>query len=147
MKYYQPELEEFHVGFEYEFKHSDYPECDWIKYNSPEFNWELEDCPFGKSDLSEYRVKYLDEQDIKDLGWKEIGSSKSPFTKMIYTTFEILKEVGFNTGTGYHLVKMENHKVKISMFEYSSYGATSEGITLFCKNKSELKRLMKQLGI
>lgn len=144
MKYYTPTIEEFHVGFEYEFYHSS---KSWIdcRFGEPD-DWNIQDIQ-EEIEEQKIRVKYLDEQDIKKLGWKEIGSSESPFTKMIYTTFEILVEVGFNTGIGYHLVIIENHKVKISVFEYSSYGAASEGITLFCKNKSELIKLMNQLGI
>jgi len=78
-KYYTPEIEEFKVGFEFEFMHSDYKEQGWKKYNTPEFNFEKEDCPFGGKDLSEYRVKYLDREDIESLGWsflEKIGDSE-----------------------------------------------------------------------
>lgn len=143
MTYYTPTIEEFYPGFEFQEFYAE-GWHDRICWKDDFQNILSSDKDF---DFTNYRVKYLDEQDIKKLGWKEIGSSESPFTKMIYTTFEILVEVGFNTGIGYHLVIIENHKVKISVFEYSSYGAASEGITLFCKNKSELIKLMNQLGI
>lgn len=68
-KYYTPESWEFRDGFEYEFRHKESPkEFGWKRFKTPELNWEREDCPLGLSDLSEYRVKYLDKDDIEDLG-------------------------------------------------------------------------------
>ena len=78
-KYYTPEIEEFHVGFEYEFRHDDFKEDGWIKYSTPEFNPEREDSFIGKSDLSEYRVKYLDREDIESLEFIFNGNERGKF--------------------------------------------------------------------
>lgn len=125
-KYYTPSIEEFHVGFEFEFQHSDYPESGWIEYDTPELNWELEDCPFGKKDLSEYRVKYLDKQDIESLGWVFVWAEDVPsFRKedVILSWWTNTVKIRINLTTGWQLF---------------------DG---FVKNKSELKKLMQQLGI
>jgi len=63
--YYTPKIEEFYVGFEYEFRHSDYKELGWKRYNTPEFNWEREDAITANSNMSQFRVKYLDQEDIE----------------------------------------------------------------------------------
>lgn len=169
MKYYQPELEEFHLGFEYEEYSQGYqydvklltenPEVQlqilsepqltegWVKriYNQDDFII-LEDGEISTY-VPEVRVKHLDEQDIQDLGWKVAGESKSPFTDMIYTTFKITNEVGFNTGSDYYLVLTENNRIEITVFEYSSYGGDKGNLFFNIKNKSELRKLMKHLGI
>jgi len=74
-KYYTPTIEEFHVGFEFEFRHSDYKEDGWKKFTTPVFNMEREDCPFACQTLEEYRVKYLDREDIESLGFTRINNS------------------------------------------------------------------------
>jgi hypothetical protein len=83
-KYYTPEIEEFHVGFEYEIIHN----SEWIKTKVYEHtiggdfvfeiknagHWDVENKP---------RVKYLDKADIADeLGvrWQDISSDQEHWT-------------------------------------------------------------------
>jgi len=159
MKYYTPELEEFHIGFEYDFleQHGS-PNEKWVSKTLTEISDGEDDMYLGNTlhAIEKYervylrnaiRVKYLDEQDIKDLGWEVVGESKSPFTDKIYTTFKITHEIGFNTGSDYYLVLTENNRIEITVFEYSSYGGDKGNLFLTIKNKGELKKLMKQLGI
>lgn len=119
VKYYTPELEEFHIGFEYE-----------IHYDDGD-HWGKQICEYGMTryeyeHLSNHRplrVKYLDEDDIKELSWKRDSGNKD----------FILDE---------YQLELIDDKVLIS----SEYGFD----TLFwgtIKNKSELKKLMSQLGI
>lgn len=133
-KYYTPELEEFHYGFEYE--------CKFIEKNKGEV-WLKSECGIdfclghiGDRDENQIysiskkaiRVKYLDQEDIESLGFIHI-------VKNIYTT-----HIG---GDGYLIYKYDN-KIIIS------YGDIHESDNLFIgiiKNKSELKKLMKQLNI
>lgn len=169
MKYYTPELEEFHVGFEYEEYSQGYqydvklltekpdiqlrilsePELvtDWVKrvYKLDSFVTEID----GEIStyIPEVRVKYLDEQDIKDLGWELQGESPSPYTGRPLKTFKITKEIGFNTGSDYFLETTDSIKIMITIFEYSSYSGGKEEMSFTIKNKSELRKLMKQLGI
>ena len=133
-KYYTPIIEEFHIGFEFEFKHSDYPENGWGKYDTPVVNVEYEDCPFACSDLSEYRVKYLDKFDIENLGFKIYGKGNKTF------------HVKTNTNYILHLLGnfcLINKEVKLP-------DGTIVNKDIFygiIKNKSELKVLLKTLGI
>ncbi len=62
-KYYTPSIEEFHVGFEYEFFHNN----EWRKQT---FSL-IDGWP---KDLKDSKVKYLDQEDIEGLQWnKEDG--------------------------------------------------------------------------
>lgn len=135
-KYYTPKIEEFHVGFSFEFKHRDYPYSGWIKYDTPEFNWELEDCPIGKKDLSEYRVKYLDESDIVAEGWEKI--SEGVFSIRNSSNISVIMSLGIG-------------KENWIILEKSSYeGGQEEEYRKFVgtiRNKSELKKVMEMVGI
>ena len=68
-KYYIPEIEEFHVGFEVETMSS--KTNDWVNYTIT-----VDDC-LGTWDifLTKTRIKYLDREDIESLGWKHTGHS------------------------------------------------------------------------
>lgn len=69
-KYYTPKLEEFHIGFKYEFQYIDHN--DWIK-DSLEYNLLYDhdlDSVFEETKNGRLRVKYLDQEDIEELGWK-----------------------------------------------------------------------------
>jgi hypothetical protein len=92
-------------------------------------------------DIDKIRVKYLDEQDIKSLGftqtetiphWFELKSKIQPGSyRLIYTYLEIDEKV--LTG------------VSIIYFKGDYADPIVRGITI--KNKSELKRLLNQLNI
>lgn len=127
-KYYTPVVEEFYVGFEYEYLTVD---SKWIKDTfmsiKPEDTEQmdfstiesiLKKCP------TELRVKYLDKEDILSLAWEQ--------GKLPYQFFD-----------GIHmLVVLDHHRISITH--------TADDQCLFygeIKNKSELRILMKQLGI
>ena len=89
-KYYTPKIGEFCVGFECEMKNSSDPKYfEWEKcIFKDDFSCELsEDYCFEYlfADLKEgnIRVKYLDEQDILDLGWTKT-EDKCPHTDKNY---------------------------------------------------------------
>jgi len=63
-KYYTPEIEEFHVGFEYESLNNN---NEWVKSKYGGF---LPFHPQTYIDKKEFRVKHLDRQDIEEFGWK-----------------------------------------------------------------------------
>ena len=138
-KYYTPEIEEFHVGFEYEIlemgsKTKYHPatlnDCDDLTgdYDGLTLLYEIA----SKRHL--VRVKHLDREDIESLGFKRdlmrgnnVFSKSHPKNKSIITTLRTYFE-------------MDKGRVTLSsnarMF-----------IDVDLKNKSELKRLLKQLGI
>lgn len=126
-KYYTPEIEEFYVGFEFE----------WLNRNTFEKHIFMCQSQFTFDDFPELakqsRVKYLDQEDIESLGWKE--EIDSPDGR-----FSILKD-----DIWYYLIQYgHNQKYEIRCmnpsYKYGSFLGT-------IKNKSELHKLMKQLGI
>lgn len=135
-KYYTPKMEEFHEGFEYEFKHRDYPDSEWKKCLTPEWNPEREDSPLFKTNLSEYRVKYLDREDMEKEGF--IIDRQEGFTfvssSMLIKGREIKEglEIIYNTESKWLLI------------------TTGGNVTRFsgeCKNISEFRKLIKMLKI
>lgn len=131
-KYYTPSLEEFHVGFEFEFKHPDYPEQDWMKYSTPELNVEHEDCPFTYKNLKDFRVKYLDREDIESLGFKHVVDKGFDHSYDEYWVSGqwYIKNIWIN--------KAEGLEIGSAMYEKQFQGNI--------KNKSELRKILKMCG-
>ena len=131
-KYYTPEIEEFHVGFEFEALFTDNkkePNLRWVKMNEPfQFKRLYEWLGLPEPGL---RVKYLDKEDIESLGlklWQIPGDSFDWEFYLDSEKGESLGKVTFN----------ENNTID----ELELFG------TIFnIKNKSELKRILKQLSI
>lgn len=149
-KYYTPELNEFHVGFECEWQCKIRNEtwskqiCDTdlinIAYDAIEHADEEE--PFEE----QFRVKYLDKEDIESLGF--ISSNVRDVLK---EEAEFIK--GFKKDT-YILYIQEDKKLVIyNQKEYDISnkitGNWTEEILFkgYIKNKSKLIKLLKQLQI
>lgn len=140
-KYYTPSIEEFCVGLEYEAipKEGKPVKCVFPKYPRAGIDW-------GTNNVYEIlerglntRVKYLDEEDIEELGWKKCENYDREYGSLI--TYSI-----YNNDEEYIAILSvyQDKKIRIA-------GGTNHPRFLFfygiIKNKSELKRLMKQLGI
>jgi len=132
-KYYTPQIEDFHVGFEFEFETGIE---GWKKFTLE--NDRIDATLRNVKDFpTQFRVKYLESNDVESLGWK----------KMIWK-FEdkIVEFFGINeTGEYLHpyeaeLTILKGNRIKISKGEFSQ-------ITFIIKNKCELKTLMNQLNI
>lgn len=129
MKYYTPEIEEFHIGFEYEWLDDEKEDPTWIKATTPtaiEIKG-YEDIVYG------LRVKYLDREDIEELGFIELG-----------------QEDYYLHGDLNNLRIEKLHHKDIPCFyriNYDNEDIGSTNLFVSIKNKSELKRLMKQLGL
>lgn len=149
-KYYTPELEEFHVGFEYEYK--DGPESDfepkihtvfteqekrmWV-HEFREFEGKYVTAPIF------YRVKYLDREDIESLGWKKFNGFNNNFCRETFTTYE--REDGY-------LMTIHNNCYEQAYWFYihnqkDGNEQKHEEFRIKIKNKSELKKVLKMLGI
>ena len=143
LKYYTPSIEEFHVGFEYEVLSSP-SEDKWKKCKIRPKSCRLQQIvDFGGTvGLNDFRVKYLDKDDIESLGFYETKLKDS--NEVVY-----LKDVnqGFNTGYTVALSINHNSFVTISYKSFSSYMNKEYSIDVIIKNKSELARLLKQLNI
>jgi hypothetical protein len=140
MKYYTPEIDEFHVGFECEIQSS------WGMQKGIYPSILREDTLTGfqlqkigetetlKKVISGIRVKYLDKKDIESLGFS------------YYKTHPGMEQMEFDKGE-YELTYDTNFKGK----QWLRINLEGEGdVTLFSgsiKNKSELKKLLKQLNI
>lgn len=137
-KYYIPNIEEFYVGFEFEYRNS---KAKYIKSN--DFSYTLmeidSDCINNlKSDLqnNQIRVKYLDKEDIEELEFKEW----IPPYAMI---------AGWKTYINQNESFIINFKDNMVNIHYNNF-IMGDNECIFkgrLKNKSELKKLLKQLGI
>jgi len=138
-QYYQPKIEEFHIGFEYEFKsNSDYGyhskhDCkEWTEQRYVGGACDEGDETYCikmaiEGDNCEVRVKCLDEQDIIDLGWHEnLKHNKDGF-----------------------LFCIERIESKVLITQVGTAALKQDAVLFFgnIKNKSELKRIMQMLKI
>jgi len=151
-KYYQPKIEEFCIGFEFEkydersatYKENNFKPTNWHKFKYDLKSIRLSQLPVHLQE-KKIRVKYLDQQDIENLGWEHYGKAVCNWYK---------KEGMFDDGfasygkwTKLKLLHCSNSRIKILAYE-PSWGEIET--VLFageCKNKSELKKLMQQLNI
>lgn len=133
-KYYTPTIEEFHVGFEYEAEDYDGKGIFfWAEevYKGEEMRTfliqELED--------KKIRVKYLDQEDIKSLGW----------VKGKYKSLNIYQKGNYIITTPLEAYN-NTHVIDISILKVIGEGIDRmfRGVI---KNKSELKKLMQQLRL
>lgn len=148
-EYYVPSIEEFYVGFEYEYLTI---KGEWIKDifgSTKPFDTEQMDFDIVRkisNDLpDELRVKYLDKEDIESLGLKVSDKCVRKYVDLF--------EANYNDR------RREDDKVRL-IYTYSnkhvlisignSKASYPEWKTLFTgttRNISELKIVLKQIGI
>ena len=121
-KYYVPNITEFHVGFEYQIE--DLGDDGKSKVWRDQIFEGEETRTYFIEELSrkEIRVKYLDKEDIESLGFKHY--SLSTYNYKEYS----LERIGVDN--------------KLSISHYGNCIFLG-----YIKNKSELKKLLKQLKI
>lgn len=141
-KYYTPSIKEFHIGFEYEWLKEN---GEWKKESSPK---EITIKDFEKQKYG-LRIKYLDKQDIEELGWK---FSKTNKIKNWYLGSEewFNRTIPSNpSGRYWSLCLHHDPELKtIKITANTNYGEIDEVFFEgLIKNKSELKRLMNQIGV
>jgi len=138
-KYYTPEIEEFHVGFEYEIRDPDF------QGQSDEEEWKKK--VFDRSTLmdtlqhwkffQDYRVKCLDEQDIKECGWKKSAEQRDLYSINWIDNPNEKKNAIW-------MAKVNENKYQITDCRHTWHFVLFVGTI---KNKSELKRIMKMICI
>lgn len=131
-KYYTPELEEFHYGFEYQiyedFDH--FPEKSWINQTYGTNGTNPEEMGYVPDKKESIRVKHLDQEDIESFGFKYIKKGWLYDYKVFrYNGIEL-----YFRGDG-------------SMLISPGLGRPSVIFEGTVKNKSEFSRLLRQLGI
>ena len=152
MKYYTPEIDEFHVGFECEIQSS------WGMQKGIYPSILREDTLTGfqlqkigetetlKKVISGIRVKYLDKEDIESCGFGNYKKSVCAWYELEGHFEDSFASYGY--WTKIRLIHCESdNKIKILAFEHSW---DEEETVLFqgkIKNKSELKKLLKKLNI
>lgn len=156
-KYYTPDIKEFRVGFECETNYclfhssrSDHQEFEKLIITEDNIVLIL-DSYIGDAYSSEFRVKYLDRQDIEELGFIFSGKSVDDWYKKEYS---LRLESGhwFNSFRLQHDRNNTFQTVQDHCYNIKIYGCIAgcdddvlfEGII---KNKSELKELLEKLGI
>lgn len=135
-KFYVPKIEEFYVGFEFEWFGSK-GKVGSLRSNAIE-SWDKviikDKQQLSDICISNYiiRVKYLDKEDIESLGFEKIRDGEYQIeSKPRYATW---------------VLKVRDDKLRIRFYHPDD----SQGENWFygiIKNKSELKKLLQQLGI
>ncbi len=168
-KYYTPNISEFHVGFEYEYTNTSHQvamidfEKDTVeRVGEPTKVWDKNTYQgYGFNDVRKLidrealRVKYLDKEDIESLGWEydnnaEPIPSRDDWNVPKTTDYElplafIYTKTQLMDGRGYYLYLYKDNTVWIDYIkDCCGMGYIFKGKI---KNKSELKVLLKQLGI
>lgn len=143
-KFYTPDLEDFHIGFEYEYKYND--ARSWTKkVFGPDSFLHLDEIE--TKDFC--RVKYLDREDIESLGWIR---EEFPMALRLFFTKEVDR---FGVKETYSLLYVPQtswvliYKTQGYIIEHPDK-ITTTGTTVFAgeiKNKSELKRILKQVKL
>ena len=127
-KYYTPEIEDFHVGFEYQSEED--------PYNSIWENQKIETYRdlanameyYGNDADVDVRVKHLDREDIESLGFEE------------------------DLGQEHYSIEFEENEIRMESLHpdglYRIEIKEPRQLMFFTiKNKSELKKILKQIGI
>lgn len=148
-KHYVPKIQEFYEGFRFE-----YQEIEYAQWTHQEYSEGLE---FEGIKVSEWlgrsvdsfdnniRVRYLDQQDIEELGWiKDTRRSAGE-----YMAFYI-ESNGFDNFK--YSLTVEGQKIQI--FYNAMYFPTMKSESRFnclfhghCKNYNELKTIMEQTEV
>jgi hypothetical protein len=131
IKYYIPEIEEFYVGFEFEYEsYEDYWKKSIFRFDN-DYGLNNLSLIINWLDNKEIRVKYLDKEDIENLGWEYLDDDRITY---IYSK------------DNYELQYSLDDKI-ISILERINNTTGNRVVIYPIKNKSELKKLMKQLNI
>lgn len=145
-KYYTPKLEEFYIGFEFETLDDN---KGWQKSRLVSGRQLDQGIEIGTyNDTVNVRVKYLDKQDVEELG--------TEFNKEGFSKHLNVKYLGFNSEK--HNI-MVAHYLDINKISIATLDPSKNPIMLktnwddkqvnfiACKNKSELKKIMKMINI
>ena len=142
--YYAPNIEEFHIGFEFEIFNNDTDKYDKHTYIEDDDVFGLEDCRDYYEDL---RVKYLDEEDILSFPHMTklepmenpyadnyLGVEMDPFQRYL---------LDINALHRYEILMLHDRARSIINISDMSGNHEFRGE---CLNKSELKRLLFKIG-
>jgi hypothetical protein len=146
-KYYTPSQNEIHPGFECEVQ--PIGEEEFIKHQITGA-----DIDIRVRNVKQIRVKYLDKEDIENLGWNESILYTAQFEIKMILPEAVCGGIKINKIT-YFIDFIDENTLNIRMFNLDNikYTMQKDNITPILifhgkiKNKSELKKLMQQLNI
>ncbi len=140
-KYYTPEKEEFHIGFEY-FVRVTKDDDLWVKCTLLADNIDVNyDRIVNSPEM--IKVKCLDREDIESLGWVLAN-------ELFYFDLKGVIEKDSEYFLGAHFVPFPDYEMRFSVDDSHLIILDFNRDIVFqgtIKNKSELRRLMKQLNI
>jgi hypothetical protein len=163
-KYYTPEIEEFHVGFEYERRMKE-DNDDFMQYDGPAWIGCTypNDCALGNAstklglkylekDIDRCRVKYLDREDIESLGFI---MRKEQFGDTYLYRLDLVKPLfPHHTELDTLYLAYYRHDARCILFlqKIKRVGIDEERpetqlFNGYIKNKSELKKVLKMIGL
>lgn len=136
-KYYTPTIDEFCFGFEYEWREGDDETTPWIKaicdYNMLPVTEE-------SRERNQYRVKYLNREDVEELGWEFIKKDEYG-SDVFYKNIE----TGPKKGVKYYIhVPSNTPRIFIKWESYFSYGSYKGEMGVNIKNKNEFEKLFNK---
>ena len=140
-KYYKPDIEEFHVGFEYEVEdlHDNLIDRCWRRQV-----FEGEYATIREwLETNDVRVKYLDQDDIESLGFTLDADQSGVLERNGIT--KSYRYQNKETFTGCCIDFMSHGKIKIFLGNLNSYRSMLRFHGTI-KNKSELKQVLKMIG-
>ena len=152
-EYYTPAVEEFHVGFEYEQNYDIVLTAQELAEQESTWDtkvFEVKDYEFIEHLVkTEYvRVKHLDREDIKSLGWD--------YTRTQYGLVHRFTRDGgvSDMAKGTFILVFNSEKFLVTIiFEEENFGIPVDSVQRFVlfdgrlENKNELKTLMKWVQI
>jgi hypothetical protein len=140
-KYYTPSIEEFHVGFEFEVNYGAGTDSeDWEK-ESLNKSPQVVTLPYMR--LENIRVKYLDREDIESLGYKLTEEFPDAYHLKDALVFKGKGLIVFHPIMNRLLFKYPNY-IRDASGNYNGFQTMFSGTI---KNKSELKQVLKQIGV
>ena len=142
-KFYVPDISEFHVGFEFEYfcesgkllnidsNISEWKTCvcdaDWMLSILDDYEHDYDNIH------KEFRVKHLDREDIESLGFITVAKTPQEYGGIAYLRDDFI------------LVHSEKAG-EVSILEAKGDGTLFKFIGKI-KNKSELKKVLKMIGV
>ena len=139
-KYYTPTIEEFRVGFSYEYKNHtgtvrDLTSLPWIKSTIKSIN-ELAYVERGLSIEGNTRVKLLDIEDIEEVGFNNFTDSRGWWRGFM----KINEEEYIVIHLGRNIVLEKKRKVDNDLYAHPNILFAGK-----IKNKSELQQILKMV--
>ena len=135
-KYYTPEISEFFVGFEYDCILPQWEIQDW-RSTVVGTNEDL-DAIYQCIKLDRIRVKLLDKSDIESCGFNQIPSKEFA---------QDVEEYQSNWSIGPNPFRLSKYKNLITISHQPHMRSSRQLFEGIIKNISELRKLLKQLGI